>query len=105
MSSFSGDLDHFVRNDRLCISVHVQPRASANRIVGLFGGALKVQLTSPPVEDRANRQLVKFLSRILGIPAARVEIVSGEKSRNKTVALKGFSIEQLRSALTSLPGG
>lgn len=104
MSIFNGDLDHFLRSDHLCITVRVQPRASANRIVGLFDGALKVQLTSPPVEDRANRQLVKFLSKTLGIPSAHVEIVSGEKSRTKTVAFKGISIEQLRSALTSLQG-
>jgi uncharacterized protein (TIGR00251 family) len=92
----------FRRGDRLCFSVHLQPRASRNEVAGFTGEALKVRLTSPPVDDRANRQLREFLAQLLAAPVSNVEIVQGHKSRNKTVAVKGVSQAVLMEKLGAL---
>lgn len=66
-------------------SVHVQPRASRNELCGIQGNALKVRLTSPPVEGEANKLCIEFMAKLLGVAKSRVRIVSGEKSRHKTL--------------------
>jgi uncharacterized protein (TIGR00251 family) len=72
-------------------SVHVQPRASRNEIVGLHGTELKLRLTSPPVDDAANRLCIEFLAKNLGVAKSRVSINSGYKSRHKTVLVQGVT--------------
>ncbi len=80
--------------------VLLQPRASADEVAGLQGDSLKIRLTSPPIENRANRHLQKFLSDILGCPKRSIEIASGSKSKHKVVAASGFSVEQVLDRLT-----
>jgi hypothetical protein len=77
------------------LSVRVQPRASANEIVGLHGDALKVRLTAPPVEGAANRALVELLASTFGIPVRAVTIVAGASSRTKVVELDGVTEERV----------
>jgi len=69
------------------VSVHVQPRASRNEIVGLHGAALKVRLQAPPVEGAANDALVALLAERLGVARAAVRVVGGATSRAKTVEI------------------
>lgn len=75
------------------LQVHVQPRAKKEEIVGLYGEALKIRLTAPPVEGKANEALRKFLARVLKIPKSAVKIVSGTSSRQKGVYLEGLDRE------------
>src|SRR5690242_15200336 len=75
------------------IRVHVAPRASANRVLGMHDGALKVALTAPPVEGAANKALVEFLAKRLGVPKSAVELMSGETSRRKVVRVLGINRE------------
>ncbi len=89
----------FTRRGLPCFQVHLQPRASKDEIAGVYGDALKIRLTSPPLENRANRHLIEFLAEILGVPNAHIEIVSGQRSRAKTVAVTGISPAALRSLL------
>lgn len=79
-------------NSRPAISVKikVEPRSSKSGIVGLYGDALKVKLTSPPVEGKANRELVEVLARTCGVGKSDVEIVSGKRSKNKVVRITGI---------------
>jgi len=72
-------------------SVKVQPRARRNAITGTLGDALKLALTAPPVEGRANQAVIEFLAETLEIPRASVTITSGETSRNKVVRVAGVS--------------
>ncbi len=67
--------------------IHVQPRSSKNQVVGLYGDALKVKLTAPPVEGAANKMCAEFLAKCLGVSKSGVEIVSGQTGRAKTVLL------------------
>ena len=76
--------------DGVIIRVYVAPRSSVNKIVGEHNGAVKVALTAPPVEGAANKALVEFLSKTLGVPKSSVMLVSGETSRNKSVAVAGI---------------
>ncbi len=70
------------------LAVRVTPRAGKNEIVEILSdGTVKVHLTAPPVEGKANDALVKFLAGVLGVPTSRVEIVAGANGRDKLVAV------------------
>lgn len=70
------------------ITVRVVPRSSKNEIVPpLRDGTLKVRLTAPPVDGKANEALVALLSEEYGVPKSRIRIVNGEKSKNKVVEI------------------
>ncbi|MGH9776065.1 MAG: DUF167 domain-containing protein [Candidatus Acidiferrales bacterium] len=77
--------------------VRVQPRGSRESFEGEWGGALKIRLTAPPVEGRANEALRRLLAARLKIPVAAVRIVAGEKSRSKRVAVAGVSAAAIRA--------
>ena len=78
-------------------SVRVQPRASRNAMEGEWQGALKVRLTAPPVDDKANAALCAFLAEQLNIPRSAVRILAGERSRTKRVEVRGVKGEQIRT--------
>lgn len=79
------------RDGAVVIEVRVAPRASRNSIEGEYNGALKVRLTAPPVDDRANNALCELLAERLKVPVSAVRIVAGEKSRTKRVSILGVS--------------
>jgi uncharacterized protein (TIGR00251 family) len=87
------------QDGRLRLGIRLQPRASRNEIVGLYGESIKVRLTAPPVGNRANRLLIDFLSRILGISKAQITIVAGLKSHNKTVSISGCRVSEITARL------
>lgn len=78
------------------LSVRVQPRASANEIAGLYGDALRIRLTAPPVEGAANEALVDFLSGTFEIARRNITIVAGSSSRSKVVELRGITEDRVR---------
>ncbi|MGH8170424.1 MAG: DUF167 domain-containing protein [Steroidobacteraceae bacterium] len=77
--------------------VRVQPRASRTELAGMHGGALKVRIAAPPVDDAANRALIEFLAECLGIAKRAVRIVTGETSRAKVLEADGVTPEQVAS--------
>lgn len=77
------------------VAVHVLPRASKDGVAGLSGDAVRIRLTAPPLENRANDALVRFLAAALGVPRARVGIVAGGRGRRKVVRVEGLSREEL----------
>ena len=76
------------------LRVYVTPRSSANKVVGVHNGEIKVALTSPPVEGEANRALVQFLAKILKVPRTTVRIESGQSSRHKVMRVQGVEEEE-----------
>ena len=76
--------------DGIRINVRVTPRASRNVVMGRRGDNLAVKLTSPPVEGRANKDLIKFLAKLLGVSPSSVSIVKGETSREKILYVAGM---------------
>ena len=81
------------------VLIHVVPRARAPGVAGTHGDAVKVRVAAPPVDGAANAELVRFIARRLGVPAARVAIVGGAAGRRKTVAVDGVAGSELRRAL------
>jgi uncharacterized protein (TIGR00251 family) len=77
------------------LAIHVQPRASRNEIVGWRDGALRVRLTSPPVEGAANKALIAFLADALGLRRGDVTLMAGPKSRSKVVEIAGVTDGEL----------
>jgi len=75
--------------------VRVQPRASKDEVVGVHGGALKIRLQAPAVENRANEALVEFLAQLLKRPKSAVRILAGERSRTKRVEILGVTKQQV----------
>jgi uncharacterized protein len=94
----SGDklpMDIQERGGKVVFAVRVAPRSSRNAIEGEYQGALKVRLTAPPVEDRANDALVRLLAERLNVPRSAVRIIAGGKSRTKRVEIAGISRAQV----------
>ena len=87
------------RDGAVVFSVRVQPRASKNEIGGEMGGALKVRLRAPAVEDRANEALVEFLAVLLKTSRSAVSILSGERSRVKRIEIRGVTRQQVLNLL------
>jgi uncharacterized protein (TIGR00251 family) len=85
------------RGAAITFTVRVQPRASRDAIEGEREGALKVRLTAPPVDDRANEALRRLLAERLKVPLAAVRILGGERNRMKRVAVSGVSADQVRA--------
>jgi len=81
------------------ISLRVYPNASRNEVVGFSDGVLRVKISAPPVKGKANRELVTFLSRLLGVGKGSVDIVKGHTTRNKVLAIEGLSLEEVMERL------
>ncbi len=72
-------------------AIKVHPRARKNAVTGVVGDALKLALTAPPVEGRANQAVIEFFAELFEIPRSSVTIASGASSRNKVVKIAGVS--------------
>ena len=90
-------------SDGCTLPVRVHPGARLNAITGIHDGALKVSLTTPPTDGRANQALIAFLAGELHIPRARITLLTGAASRAKSLRIAGLSAVQLRAVLTLAP--
>ena len=91
-----------IQNDRVLLHVKVQPRASRNQIGEAVGRELKIKLTAPPVDSAANKALVTFLAELLDCSRGAVQILHGETSRHKVIAVQGVSPVFLQQKLSGL---
>jgi len=80
-------------------AVKVHPRAKKNAITGELGDALKLSLTTPPLEGRANDACVEFFAKLLKVPRSSVTIASGLSSRNKVIRVAGVTAAFVRERL------
>jgi uncharacterized protein (TIGR00251 family) len=83
------------------ISLRVSPNAPRNEVVGFSDGILRVKIAAPPLRGKANRELVAFLSRLLGVSQSSLAIIKGHTSRSKTVAVSGLSQQEVLGRLQS----
>lgn len=67
------------------IEAFVQPRSARNAVAGIHGSALKLKVTAPPLEDRANRAAESFVADLLGLPKSNVTVIGGRSSRHKRI--------------------
>jgi uncharacterized protein len=80
-------------------SVRVQPRAPRTAITGMMGEVVKLSLSAPPVDGRANVAVVEFLSEVFSVPRSAVQVVTGERSRNKVIRIAGRTAAELQQTL------
>jgi len=85
----------------IVFQVRVVPRSSRSEVAGIQGDTLKVRLKAPPVEGRANEECIRFLAGLLGVKKDRVRIVSGLKSKTKTIAVSGLQKKDLETVMTT----
>lgn len=82
--------------------VRVVPRSGKNEIAEIMSdGTVRIHLTAPPVEGKANFQLIEFLSEVLQVKSSQIEIVGGEKTKNKMITVAGLSPKEVEQKLFS----
>jgi uncharacterized protein len=89
------------------LTVRLKPRARRNAVVGERDGVLHVSVAAAPVDGKANAALCKLIAKRVGVPRERVNVIRGERSREKVVRVEGVSPQELRRALeqNALRGG
>jgi len=80
-------------------AVKIHPRAKKNAITGHLGDALKLSLTAPAVEGRANEAGIEFFANLLKVPRSSITIASGQTSRRKVIRVSGLSAEEVQRRL------
>lgn len=73
------------QQDDLLLQLYIQPKASRDKIIGLHGSELKIAITAPPIDGKANAHLTKFLAKSFKVPKGDIEIIKGELGRHKQV--------------------
>jgi len=80
-------------------AIKVHPRAKKNAITGELGDALRVSLTAPPVEGKANEACIDFFAKLLEVPRSSITIAAGHTSRNKVIRVIGLSVTEIEKRL------
>jgi uncharacterized protein (TIGR00251 family) len=83
----------------ITLKIHLLPRASRDEICGLLGDAIKVKVTAPPIEGKANMALQRFIAKKLHLASSQVEIMAGKRSREKILRISGISRAAAEKAL------
>ena len=81
------------------VTIRVQPRAARTEIVGEHGDAIRIRIAAPPVEGAANRELLKFLAKRIGVATSAVRLIGSETARNKIVEIDDVVAADVRRAL------
>jgi uncharacterized protein len=85
--------------DGCSVAVRVHPGARMNGVTGVHAGAVKISLTTPPTDGRANEALIALLAELLRVPRTRISLVSGITSRTKQVRITGKNAAEVQAAL------
>ncbi len=81
------------------LHLFVQPKASKNEVVGAHDKEIKVKITAPPLDGRANEGLIEFMSDLFKLPKKNIQLVRGESSRHKVIEIQGITPEKAREIL------
>ena len=87
-------------NEGVTFAIRVLPRSSKCELAGLQGDALKIRITAPPVEGRANEACIRFLASLFNVKKNRIAIEAGHKSKNKQVSIAGLTCGDVRVVLS-----
>jgi uncharacterized protein (TIGR00251 family) len=87
------------KQNAVTFAVRVHPRATKDAITGELGDALKLSLSAPPIDGRANQACIDFFAKLLKVPKSSVTIASGASGRNTVIRVAGVSAEYVRERL------
>ena len=85
--------------EKISLTVHIQPNASKNEVSGMVNEMVKLKITAPPVDNKANKECLKFLAKILHIPKSKLHILKGQKSHFKIIQISGINPDLCRQRL------
>ena len=77
-------------------AIRVHPRARKNAVTGKIGDTLKISVTAPPIDGKANQACIDFLAKVLSVSRSSVTIASGQSTRRKVIRVIGLSAEEIR---------
>lgn len=83
------------KNNGVTLTLTIQANAHKSEIIGLYNDTLKIKIKAPPVDGKANKEIISFLSEKLGITQKNIEILKGDKNKNKIVLLMGETFQSL----------
>ncbi len=83
-----------IRGNNIIIKVKIVPGSSKNKIIGAYNGALKISITAPPVEGKANKKCIAYLAKYFDVAKSKIEIISGKNSKNKLIKIYDISQEK-----------
>jgi len=89
-----------LESNKIALTVYVQPRASRTRLAGMHGNSIKICVTAPPVENKANGAVVHFIADLFGVPKSAVSIKSGGHGRNKKILIHDLDPGEARKTLS-----
>lgn len=108
MSDLSGPSLTFLKEHKKCelneyfLAILLSPKAKRTGITGQHDNHLKIGVSAPPTDGKANQALINYLSKILKISKSNLSIIQGELSRNKLVSVSGITFKDLKERLTNL---
>lgn len=73
----------------ISLKITVVPNSAQTYIVGIIEGVVKIKLNSPPIEGKANKEVIEYFSKIINVPKTSIKILKGEKNKHKTLFIKG----------------
>ncbi|MFH1663086.1 MAG: DUF167 domain-containing protein [Chloroflexota bacterium] len=88
-----------IPENKTIISVRVYPNANKNEVVSFISDILRIRISAPPVNGKANKELIAFLSRLFGISKDSVSIIKGHTNRNKLISIDGLSQDSISKLL------
>ena len=88
--------------NNLTLNIYVVPRSSKSEIVGIYNDSLKIKLKSPPVDNAANEELVRFLSKELEISKRSIEIISGHKQKKKVIKVNELDLSKFKKLVCAV---
>ena len=87
--------------EKISLTIHLQPNASKNEVLGMVNEMVKIKISAPPIDNKANKECLKFLSKILCIPKSKLHILKGQKARSKIIQISGISRDVCRQRIIS----
>ena len=88
----------------LFLYLHIQPKSSKTRVTGLYDGRLKIAVASPPVDGKANKEVLAFLAGLLGVKKNTLSLRSGAHSRRKVIAITSLSVDEANRIISEYLG-
>ena len=89
-------------NENIIIKVKIIPNSSINKIMGVYNDSLKISIAAPPVEGKANKKCITYLAKFFKIAKSKIEIVSGENSKNKVIKIYDISQKEFLGKLEKI---
>ena len=89
--------------ENILLKVYLQPKSSKNEVVGPYRDGIKVKVTAPPIDGKANEALIRFLAKKFGIPPSCIEIIKGLHSREKTLRISATVLDELSDFSRKIP--